>query len=124
MDGDINKNFSAAPDHQSSDQYTDNGSLAYDRDASLPNQQTAVTSDFGTDSTPFTNQARYYRQTNGLTALIIGGVNFRNIKSELPGRNMYRYEPLSNDWKTHERLPDCIHHHCIAYVQGKIFLLG
>lgn len=73
------------------------------------------------------NQSTHNNQKpvhTGETVLLIGGVDMFGVNGEAPGRQIYRYEPLSNHWRLAVRMSDSLHHHAAAYVCGKVYIVG
>lgn len=63
---------------------------------------------------------------NRETVLIFGGIDPHSHYGigRNTGKDIYQYIPESNCWKFVTELPEPRHHHCVAFLHGRIYLVG
>ncbi|XP_011308672.1 uncharacterized protein [Fopius arisanus] len=83
---------------------------------------------FETDTEdPFTPRLQKSTDTNGEnTVLVFGGIDPHveyGVRGNT-GRDIYRYKSVENVWEFVGELPEPRHHHSVALMWGKIYLIG
>ncbi|XP_059057175.1 uncharacterized protein LOC131850828 [Achroia grisella] len=60
------------------------------------------------------------------TVLVFGGIDPHNPygTGRNTGKNIYRYDPVMNVWDYVGDLPEPRHHHSIAFLRGRVYLVG
>ena len=57
--------------------------------------------------------------------IAVGGIDLENISGDMPGRLQCSYDSASNTWNTlTTQMPNFIHHHGVATVEGRLYLIG
>jgi len=57
--------------------------------------------------------------------IAVGGIDVENISGDMPGRLQCSYDSANNTWRTMTaQMPDFIHHHGLAAVDGRLFVIG
>jgi len=70
-----------------------------------------------------TSSERRYPETDELVA--VGGIDLEQLSGSLPGRLQCSYDRANNTWRTvTAHLPDFIHHHGVAALDGRLFVIG
>ena len=55
----------------------------------------------------------------------VGGIDLENISGNMPGRLQCSYDSPNNTWKTlSTQMPEFIHHHGVASIEGRLFVVG
>lgn len=80
--------------------------------------------DTGTHSfTPRIGKSETYEEE---TVLVFGGID-PHVEYGLPGntgKDIYRYLQKQNLWEFVGEMPEARHHHSLAYMNGRIYLVG
>ena len=68
-------------------------------------------------------QQRSHPDSHELMA--VGGIDLESISGDMPGRLQCSYDSANNTWRTMTaQMPDFIHHHGVAAVEGRLFVIG
>ncbi|XP_050667986.1 uncharacterized protein LOC126967523 isoform X3 [Leptidea sinapis] len=60
------------------------------------------------------------------TVLVFGGTDPHSPYGVAgnTGKDIYRFDPVSNSWESVGELPEPRHHHSVAFLRGRVFLVG
>ncbi|XP_072944216.1 uncharacterized protein [Epargyreus clarus] len=60
------------------------------------------------------------------TVLVFGGIDPHTPYglADNKGDNIYRFDPVSNTWDCVDSLPEPRHHHSVAFLRGRVYLVG
>ncbi|XP_017778124.1 PREDICTED: uncharacterized protein LOC108563839 [Nicrophorus vespilloides] len=71
-----------------------------------------------------TETSLYYLEHESV--LVFGGINVHNKYGigRNTGKDIYRYLPINNDWEYVGEMPAPRTHHCVAFMSGRIYVVG
>jgi len=64
------------------------------------------------------------RTTSQPVCIIVGGIDLHSLDSDLPGRSVFAYDMELGDWRHMTSLHSYTHHHGVAWMNGKLYVVG
>ena len=55
---------------------------------------------------------------------VVGGIDLHSLDSDTPGRIVYAYDPEQGEWRQMTNLQNYTHHHGVASMNGKLYVVG
>jgi len=58
------------------------------------------------------------------TIIAVGGIDLQRLDAVIPGRHVYKFDPLNNEWSIMSTMKNYVHHHGVATAHGQLYVIG